>query len=277
MRSVTLPSGERVPALGIGTWRMGERRAARGEEIATLRLAVELGATLVDTAELYGEGTTETLVGEALSGRRDEVFLVSKVHPRNASFDAVIAACERSLLRLRTDRIDLYLLHWLAEVPFSETLEAFLTLQQQGKIRHFGVSNFDMGEMRKLWALATAHAVATDQVLYNLVRRGAEADLLPWLRERHIPVMAYSPFDQGGLLENAQLGAFAERHGISAAQAALAWLLAQEDVIAIPKTANRERLTENVAALEHFFGSAELRELDRVFPKPAGPQPLEML
>ncbi|HTW37843.1 MAG TPA: aldo/keto reductase [Steroidobacteraceae bacterium] len=277
MRSVTLPSGERVPALGIGTWRMGERRAARAEEIATLRLAVDLGASLIDTAELYGEGSTETLVGEALNGRRDEVFLVSKVHPRNASFAAVRQACERSLLRLRTDRIDLYLLHWLGEVPFSETLEAFLALEQEGKIRYFGVSNLDRAEMCKLWALPTAHAVATDQVIYNLLRRGPEADLLPWLRERHIPVMAYSPFDEGRLLDDAKLGAFAERHELSPAQAALGWLLAQDDVIAIPKTSNRDRLMENVAALEHPLGSAELRELDRAFPKPRGPEPLEML
>jgi diketogulonate reductase-like aldo/keto reductase len=277
MRNVALPSGERVPALGIGTWRMGERRAARAEEIATLRLAVELGATLIDTAELYGEGSTETLVGEALSGRRDEVFLVSKVHPSHGSFKAVLAACERSLLRLRTDRIDLYLLHWPGEVPFSETLEAFLALQQQGKIRHFGVSNFDLGDLRKLWELPPAHAVATDQVLYNLARRGPEADLLPWLRERHIPVMAYSPLDQGGLLEKPELSAFAERHGLSPAQAALGWLLAKDDVIAIPKTSNRDRLKENLDALDHPLGSAELRELDRAFPKPTGSQPLEML
>jgi diketogulonate reductase-like aldo/keto reductase len=277
MRSVTLPSGERVPALGIGTWHMGEKRAARLEEIATLRRAIDLGATLLDTAELYGEGSTETLVGEAVAGRRDEVFLVTKVHPRNASSKGVIAACERSLLRLRTDRIDLYLLHWPGDVPFSETLEAFLALQQQGKIRHFGVSNFDVREMRELWALTRAHAVATDQVLYNLVRRGPESDLLPWLRERHIPIMAYSPFDQGRLLESAELGDFAERHDMSPAQAALGWLLAHDEVIAIPKTGNRDRLREDLEALDHPLGSAELRELDRIFPKPAGPQPLEML
>jgi diketogulonate reductase-like aldo/keto reductase len=275
MRSVTLPSGERVPALGIGTLQLAERRAGRAEEIATLRLAIDLGATLIDTAELYGEGTTETLVGEALAGRREEVFLVSKVHPRNASRERVVAACERSLARLRTDRIDLYLLHWFAEVPFAETLEAFLDLQQQGKIRYFGVSNFDLGDMRQLWGLASARAVATDQVLYNLVHRGPEVDLLPWLRERHIPVMAYSPFEHGSLLKNTELVGFAERHDMSPAQAALAWLLSHEDVIAIPKTVRRERLQEDLEALEHPLSSAQLRELDRLFPKPSEAQPLE--
>ncbi len=277
MRSVTLPSGERVPALGIGTWRMGEKRNARAEEIATLRLAIDLGATLLDTAELYGEGSTETLVGEAIAGRRDEVFLVSKVNPRNASFKDTVAACERSLLRLRTDRIDLYLLHWPAAVPFDETLEAFLSLQQHGKIRHFGVSNFDLGEMRGLWRLATAHAVATDQVLYNLLHRGPEGDLFPWLRERHIPVMAYSPFDQGRLLHNEELVAFSEREGVSPAQTALAWLLANDDVIAIPKTADRNRLQENLEALDHPLTSGQLRELNRIFSRPAGARPLETL
>jgi len=277
MRSVSFPSGERVPALGIGTWQLAEKRARRGEEIATLRLAIELGASLIDTAELYGEGTTETLVGEALAGHREEVFLVSKVHPRNASRQGVVAACERSLMRLRTDRIDLYLLHWRGEVPFAETLEAFLALQQQGKIRYFGVSNFDLGEMRQLWGLAGAHAVATDQVLYNLLHRGAERDLFPWLRERHIPVMAYSPLDHGALLGNAALVGFAEHHGMSPAQVALAWLLSHEDVIAIPKTTRRERLQEDLAALEHPLSSAQLRELDRLFPTPTDAQPLEMI
>jgi len=277
MRSVTLPSGERVPALGIGTWQLAEKRSGRAEEIATLRLAIDLGATLIDTAELYGDGATETLVGEAIAGQREEVFLVSKVHPRNASREGVVTACERSLARLRTDRIDLYLLHWLGEVPFAETLQAFLDLQRHGKIRYFGVSNFDLREMQKLWGLAAAHAVVTDQVLYNLLHRGPEMDLLPWLRERRIPVMAYSPFDHGSLLRNAHLEGFAERHGMSPAQAALAWLLSHEDVIAIPKTARRERLKEDLEALDHPLSGAQLRELDRLFPKPRGREPLEMI
>lgn len=277
MRSVTLPSGERVPALGIGTWRMGETRTARAEEIATLRLAIDLGATLIDTAEMYGEGATEALVGEAIAARRDEVFLVSKVYPHNASRRGAAAACERSLLRLRTDRIDLYLLHWRGDIPLAETLDAFMTLQQQGKIRYYGVSNLDLAAMKELAALPGGRAVASDQVLYNLTRRGIELDLLPWLRERHIPVMAYSPIEQGRLLANRGLAAFAQRHGMSPAQAALAWLLAHDDVIAIPKTGNRERLQENIGALDHPLGSAQLRELDRLFPRPAAPQPLDML
>ncbi|MGH8261624.1 MAG: aldo/keto reductase [Steroidobacteraceae bacterium] len=277
MRSVTLPSGERVPALGIGTWRMGERRAARSEEMATLRLAIDLGATLIDTAEMYADGAAEALVGEAVAGRRDEVFLVSKVLPHNASRAGTVEACERSLLRLRTDRIDLYLLHWRGDIPLAETLDAFLGLQQQGKIRYYGVSNLDLADMHELAGLPGGRAVAADQLLYNLRRRTIECDLLPWLRERHIPVMAYSPVEQGRLLENRDLDAFARRQGISAAQAALAWLLAHDDVIAIPKTGHRERLQENLGALEHPLGSAELRELDRMFPRPKVPGPLEML
>ncbi|HTX23407.1 MAG TPA: aldo/keto reductase [Steroidobacteraceae bacterium] len=275
MRSVTLPSGERVPALGIGTWRMGEKRSLRAAELATLRLAIESGATLVDTAELYGEGATETLVGEALAGEREEVFLVTKLHPRNAARKDAVAACERSLLRLRTDRIDLYLLHWRGQVPFAETLEAFLGLQQQGKIRYFGVSNFDTDDMREIWEQPAARAVAVNQVLYNLARRGPEVELLPWLGARRVPLMAYSPFDQGALLERAELVAFADRHGLSPAQVALGWLLSRDDVIAIPKTANRDRLAEDLAAVDHPLTSAQLRELDRLFPRPADPRRLE--
>jgi diketogulonate reductase-like aldo/keto reductase len=277
MRSVTLSSGERVPALGVGTWRMGERRAARAEEIATLRLAIELGATLIDTAEMYGDGATEALVGEAMTGRRDEVFLVSKVYPHNASREGAAAACERSLLRLRTDRIDLYLLHWRGHIPVAETLEAFQRLQEQEKIRYFGVSNFDVGDMRELWELPGARGVATDQVLYNLMRRNVESALLPWLRERRIPVMAYSPLEQGRLVRDPKLADFARRAGVSPAQAALAWLLSHDDVIAIPKSANRERLQENFDALDGALAPQQLEELDRIFPRPAAPRPLEML
>ncbi len=277
MKTVSLPSGERVPALGIGTWRMGERRAARAEEIATLRQAIELGVSLIDTAEMYGDGATETLVGEALSGRRDEVFLVSKVYPHNASREGVPAACERSLLRLGTDRIDLYLLHWRGEVPLAETLEAFLALQQQGKIRYFGVSNFDVDDMEELWAHAGGRTVATDQVLYNLTRRNLEAALLPWLRERCVPVMAYSPLEQGRLVRHRKLIDFARGAGLSPAQVALAWLLSHEDVIVIPKSGSRERLRENVGALDHVLTLAQRRELDRLFPRPAGSHPLDTL
>jgi diketogulonate reductase-like aldo/keto reductase len=277
VRTVTLPSGERVPALGIGTWRMGESTAARAEEIATLRLAVDLGASLIDTAEMYGEGATETLVGAAVADRRDAVFLVSKVYPHNASRLGTAAACEHSLRRLRTDRIDLYLLHWRGNVPLAETLEAFLALQRQGKIRHFGVSNFDLGDLRELDALAGGRAVATDQVLYNPMHRGAEWDLLPWLRERGIPLMAYSPLEQGRLARHRGLIAFARRCGISPAQAALSWLLSRDGVIVIPKSGDRGRLRENLAALDRPLTPGELGELDRVFPGPTGPEPLAML
>ena len=236
MRTVALPSGERVPAFGQGTWHMGEDRGTRAEEIETLRLGLDLGATLIDTAEMYGEGRAEELIGEAIEGRRDEAFLVSKVYPHNASRRDAVAACDRSLHRLRTDRIDLYLLHWRGNVPLAETMEAFMALQQAGKIRHYGVSNLDLEDMQELWTVPGGSAVATDQLLYNLVRRCIEWDLLPWLREHHVPVMAYSPIEQAKLALERELANFARKYGTTPAQAALAWLLASDDVIVIPKT-----------------------------------------
>ncbi|HTP62576.1 MAG TPA: aldo/keto reductase [Burkholderiales bacterium] len=277
MKKVALPSGEYVPAFGLGTWNIGDDPAARAEEIATLRLGLELGATLIDTAEMYGEGRSEELVGEAIAGRRDEAFIVTKVYPHNASRKGIPAACERSLKRLKTDRIDLYLLHWRGSIPFAETVEAFAALQKAGKIRHYGVSNLDLADMRALWKIPAGKAVAANQLLYNLARRGIEFDLLPWLRERKLPVMAYSPVEQGRLMKDARLAGFARRHGMTAAQAALAWLLAQEGVIVIPKTGNLGRLKENLGALERGLSAAQLAELDRLFPPPAGPQALEML
>ena len=277
MRTVALPSGERVPAFGQGTWHMGENRAIRAEEIQTLRLGLDLGATLIDTAEMYGEGRAEELVGEAIEGRRNEAFLVSKVYPHNASRQGAVAACDRSLRRLRTDRIDIYLLHWRGSVPLSETMEVFMALQQAGKIRYYGVSNLDIKDMRELWTVPGGSAVATDQLLYNLARRGIEWNLLPWLRERHVPVMAYSPIEQAKLAFDRGLANFARKYGMTPAQAALAWLLASEDVIVIPKTSRRERLKENLGALDHKLTATQLAELDRLFPPPARPQPLEML
>jgi diketogulonate reductase-like aldo/keto reductase len=277
MKFVTLPSGERVPAFGQGTWYMGDDRATRAEEIGTLRLGLDVGLTLIDTAEMYGDGRAEQLVAEAIAGRRDEVFLVSKVLPDHAARRGTAAACEKSLKRLKTDRIDLYLLHWRGNVPFAETLEALMALQSAGKIRHYGVSNLDLADMRELWRVAGGAAVATNQLLYNLARRGIEWDLLPWLRERRVPVMAYSPLEQARLLKHARLAAFARRHGMTPAQAALAWLLASDDVIVIPKCARRERLKENLGALDHALSAAQLAELDRLFPPPTGPRPLEML
>jgi len=277
MKMVTLPSGERVPALGQGTWRMGEQRSTRKEEIATLRLGLDLGLTLIDTAEMYGEGRAEQLIAEAIGDRRDETFLVSKVYPQNASRQGTVAACERSLGRLHTDRIDLYLLHWRGGVPLAETMDAFVALQQAGKIRHYGVSNLDLADMQELWSVPGGPAVATNQVLYNLVRRGIEWDLLPWCREKRVPVMAYSPIEQAKLILDKKLADFGRRYGMTPAQVALAWLLANDDIIVIPKTGRTERLKENLGGLSHPLTTRQLAELDRLFPPPTGPRPLEML
>ena len=277
MKMVTLPSGEKLPALGLGTWYMGDKRETRVEEISTLQLGLDLGLKLIDTAEMYGEGKAEELVGEAIAGRRDQAFLVSKVYPHNASRKGTIAACERSLTRMRTNRIDLYLLHWRGNIPFSETIEGFMALQKAGKIRYYGVSNMDLVDMQELLSLPGGEAVATNQLLYNLTRRGIEWDLLPWLRERKIPVMAYSPIEQSRLLSNPKLADFTRRHGMTPAQAALAWLLAKGGVIAIPKTGRRERVKENLGALDHDLSVEQLAELDRLFPPPKGPRALEML
>jgi diketogulonate reductase-like aldo/keto reductase len=277
MKTVGLPSGERVPAFGMGAWNIGDDPNARAEEIATLRLGLDLGARLIDTAEMYGDGRSEELVGEAIAGRREEVFLVSKVYPHNASAKGLPAACERSLRRLKTDRIDLYLLHWRGGVPLAETLEALLRLRDAGKIRHYGVSNLDLADMQELRRLPGGEGVATNQLLYNLTRRGIEWDLLPWLRQRRVPLMAYSPIEQGRLAGERRLAGFAKRHGMTPAQAALAWLLAREDVIVIPKTGRRERLKENLGALDRALTPDQLAELDRLFPPPEGASALQML
>ena len=277
MKTVTLPSGEAVPALGQGTWNIGDDSNTRAEEIATLRCGLDLGLTLIDTAEMYGEGAAEGLVAEALAGRRDEAFIVSKVYPHNASKRGTVQACERSLKRLKTDRIDLYLLHWRGSVPFAETISAMQALLAAGKIRHFGVSNLDLAGMREWVKAPGGAAVAVNQILYNLTRRGPEWDLLPWLRERHIPVMAYSPIEQAHLTRDRRLIAFAAAHGMTTAQAALAWLLAKEDVIVIPKASRRERVTDNAAARDIRLTPAQLAELDRLFAPPRGPVMLEML
>jgi len=276
MKTVKLPAGELVPALGIGTWHMGDKRSAREEEIATLQLALELGVTVIDTAEMYGDGLAEELVGEALQGRRDEAFIVSKVLPQHAGVLETAAACEASLRRLGTDRIDLYLLHWRGQIPFGETLQAFKTLQQAGKIRYYGVSNLDSDDMKELGRVPGGREVQTDQVLYNLTQRGIEWHLLPWLRERRIPVMAYSPLDEGRLLRHPQLAALAGHMHITPAQLALAWLLSKNDVIAIPKTSHRKRLRENLGALEVRLGEAELAALDLIFRPPEREIPLQM-
>jgi diketogulonate reductase-like aldo/keto reductase len=266
-----------VPALGQGTWNMGEDPSRRREELAALRAGIELGLTLIDTAEMYGDGRSESLVGEAIAGQRDKVFLVTKVLPANASRKGVSRSCEASLQRLKTDRVDLYLLHWSSSHPLQETLRGFEDLLAAGKIRSWGVSNLDPAEMKSLLALPGGKACATDQVLYNLTRRGIEFDLLPWCRERALPVMAYSPVEQGRLLGHAALKKVAGRHGATPAQVALAWVLRQDGIIAIPKAASAAHVRENRAALELRLGVEDLAELDREFPPPRGPAPLEMI
>lgn len=277
MKTVTLPGGERVPALGQGTWYMGEDRAARKDEVAALQLGLDLGLTLIDTAEMYAEGGAEEVVGEALVGRREQAFLVSKVYPHNASRQGAIAACERSLKRLKTDHIDLYLLHWRGQVPLAETVQAFEALQRAGKIRHWGVSNLDRDDMRGLWDVPGGPACAANQLLYNLSRRGIEWDLRPWLQDKGVPVMAYSPIEQARLLRHKGLQDFARRHGTTPAQAALAWLLAQDGVIAIPKAVDGAHVRENAAAQNMHLDAAQRAELERLFAPPLGPSPLEML
>ncbi len=273
--TVTFPNGARVPALGQGTWMMGQTSGKAAEEIAALKLGIDLGMTLIDTAEMYGSGAAESLVGQAIAGRRDEVFIVTKVQPSQARRRAVIAACEASLRRLNIARIDLFLLHWPGSTPISETAGAFDTLQAQGKIAGWGVSNFDADGMREV--LAASAAAQTDQVLYNLGRRGIEFDLLPYCRARSLPVMAYSPLEQGRLMGHTKLQAVARRHGATEAQVALAWVLAQPGVIAIPKSANAAHVRENAAAADVNLTPEDLALLDSAFPPPKRRQRLEML
>lgn len=273
MRFLDLPDGDRIPALGLGTWMMGERRERAAAEIAALKLGLDLGLTLIDTAEMYGDGGAEYLVGQAIAGRRERMFLVSKVLPQNASRAGTIKACEASLKRLGTDRLDLYLLHWRGSIPLGETIDAFETLQRAGKIHHWGVSNFGVKDMAALQGAAPA----SNQVLYNLTRRGIEWDLLPWCRERHIPVMAYSPIEQGRILHNAALVRLAKARGATPAQLALAWVLSRDSVLAIPKAATLAHMRENVAALDIALTPAELAALDQAFPPPTRASTLEML
>jgi diketogulonate reductase-like aldo/keto reductase len=277
VKTTTLPCGESVPALGQGTWNIGDDPARRKEEIAAIQRGIELGLALIDTAEMYGDGRSESLVGEAIAGRRDDVFLVSKVYPHNASPAAMRKSCEASLRRLRVEALDLYLLHWAGDVPIAQTVEGFVALQRAGKIRHWGVSNLDIDAMDELWRVPGGDACQTNQVLYNLGERGIEWDLHPWLRQRGLPVMAYSPFDQGRLLRHRALAALARDQGLTAAQLALAWLLSRDGVIAIPKTGRRERLEQNAKAIAVEMTADLLQSLDSLFPPPPGPSPLAML
>ncbi|MBL8571805.1 MAG: aldo/keto reductase [Phreatobacter sp.] len=277
MKSVVLPSHKQVPALGQGTWQMAENGAGRQQAITALQLGVDLGMTLVDTAEMYGEGAVEELVGEAIVGRRDQVFLVSKVYPHNASRERMVAACARSLKRLRTDRVDLYLLHWPGSVPIDETLETFMRLKDEGKILDYGISNFDARGLQRVWSRPGGAGLVTNQVLYNLSERGIEWDLLPWCRKHSLPLMAYTPLGQGEILGNRGLARVAARHGITPAQAALAWLLQRDGVIAIPKAGNPSHVRENRKAADLELSPEDLRDLDAAFPPPTGPTPLAVL
>ncbi len=277
MKSVILPSAKQVPALGQGTWQMTESGAGRREAVDALRLGVDLGMTLIDTAEMYGEGAVEEIVGDAIGGRRDQVFLVTKVYPQNASRKRMLEACARSLKRLKTDRVDLYLLHWPGSVSIDETLETFMRLKDEGKILDYGVSNFDARGVARLWSRPGGGGIAANQVLYNLSERGIEFDLTPWCREHKVPVMAYTPLGQGAFLAEPVLAAVARRHDASAAQIALAWLLRQDGIIAIPKAGRAQHVRDNRKAAEIKLTPRDLRELDAAFPPPTRASPLAML
>jgi diketogulonate reductase-like aldo/keto reductase len=275
MRHVTLPDGEQVPCLGIGTWRMGENSRKRKGEIEALQTAIELGLTLIDTAEMYADGGAEEVVADAVGDKRRDVFIVSKVHPRNAGRRDTIAACERSLKRLRSEVIDLYLLHWRGSVPLAETVEAFGQLKKAGKIRHWGVSNFDVGDMAELAQLGD-RSCASNQVMYHLGARGIEFDLLPAAEEAGIPLMAYSPLGAGDILSDTTLNEIAKSRDVSPATVALAWVLRQEQVMAIPKSAKRARVKEFRDALDLTLNVYELQGLDKAFPAPKKRTPLAM-
>ncbi|MDB5365306.1 MAG: oxidoreductase [Rhodospirillales bacterium] len=274
VKTISFPSGEAVPVLGQGTWHFAEDPLRRVDEIAALRLGIELGMRLIDTAEMYADGGAEALVGEAIAGRRDQVFLVSKVLPHHATLHGTIGACERSLVRLGVEEIDLYLLHWRGTIPLEETLEAFERLMRAGRIRNWGVSNFDVDDMEDLIALRGGDQVCTDQVLYNLQHRGIEFDLLPWCRRSSVAVMAYSPIEQGRILIHPVIRSVAARHRVTPSQVALAWVLRSDDVCAIPRASNPAHVRENLGALDLRLSAADFTELDHAFPPPKHKQPL---
>ena len=274
---VRFPNGAEVPALGLGTWAMGEDAGHARAEIESLKAGIDLGMTLIDTAEMYGDGGAEEIVGQAIKGRRDEVFIVSKVYPWNASLKGTVEACEHSLERLGTDRIDLYLLHWRGSHPLAETVAAFEMLKASGKIRAWGASNFDTGDMEELLGVPDGANVAANQVLYNLSRRGIEFDLLPWCQSRSIPVMAYSPIEQGHILHHPELIRIAKAYQATPAQLALAFLLERDGVIVIPKTSNAARAAENRDCVSLEITDEDWQALDAAFPPPAKKKPLEML
>jgi diketogulonate reductase-like aldo/keto reductase len=276
MRSCKLPSGAEIPVFGIGTWRMGESARRRPQELDAVRYALDTGYPMIDTAEMYGEGGAEEIVGEAIKGRTKRPFIVSKVYPHNATRAGAIAACERSLKRMGIDRIDLYLLHWRGGAALEGTFEAFQKLKADGKIGDFGVSNFDVDDMEDA-AEVDKGGNCSNQVLYCLSRRGPEYDLIPWMRKRSIPLMAYSPLDQGALLTKPALKKLAGDVGCTVAQLAIAWLLAQPGVVTIPKSSTRERVKENFGALDVKLPADVLAALDKAFPPPKAKQSLQML
>ena len=274
---VTLPSGESVPSMGLGTWHMGERIGNPKTEVDALSRGLDLGATLIDTAEMYAGGGAERVVGSAIKGRRDDVFIVSKVLPHNASFDGTIRACENSLQRMEIESIDLYLLHWPGNHPLESTISAFEQLKTDGKIKHWGVSNFDTSDMQELYGIPEGKNCQINQVLYNLSRRDIEWDLLPWCRSKGLPIMAYSPIEQGRLLENKKLKALAGEIGVSAAQLSIAWSIRKNDIITIPKASNLEHVSQNIDAWTIKLESTVLDELDRLFEPPVRKKGLDIL
>ena len=275
--TVALPSGRTMPTFGLGTWRMGESAAKRGEEVTALRYGLSRGITLIDTAEMYGDGEAERIVADAVGKKRDEVFIVTKVLPGNASHRGTIKACEASLKRLKTDRIDLYLLHWRGSVPLEDTIAAFTALQESGKIVDWGVSNFDISDMGELWKTPDGDCAVTNQVVYNLSRRGIEFDLMPWCRQHRVPLMAYSPIEQGRLLGHKALAEIGKRHNATPAQVALAWLMRHDDIVVIPKAGSPAHVDEDLGALDLLLTHDDFVALDRAFPPPRSAKPLDML
>lgn len=276
-KTITFPNGVKVPSLGQGTWYMGENPTKKEEEIRAIRTGVELGMTVIDTAEMYGDGLSEKLIGEAINGLRDDVFLISKVFPWNANLSGTIKACENSLRRLNTDHLDLYLLHWSGSYPIEETVEAMMRLQQSGKILQWGVSNMDVAEMEDFMNVPSGKNCATDEILYNLTRRGVEYDLLPWCESHSIPVIAYSPIEQGRLLGNPTLNKIAKTHSATPAQIALAWVLRNPNILAIPKASSEKHVKENFGSLSINLTAEDIALLDKAFSTPKRKIPLEMI
>lgn len=277
MRKLKLPMGVEIPVLGQGTWRMGEAAKERAAEVKALQFGIDTGMTLIDTAEMYGNGGAEEVTGEAIQGRRDSVFLVTKVLPSNAGRKQTVAACERSLQRLKVDAVDLYLLHWRGNVPLAETLAGFQDLLQAGKIKSFGVSNFDINDMAEWSKLGGAADTQTNQVLYNVGARGIDFDLIPWCGSKGVTIMAYSPLGQGSFRKSPGLEAVAKRHNATVAQIMLAWCLRHPSVFAIPKSSRPERVKENAKAADIQLSPQDIKDIDRDFPAPKKAGALQMI